>query len=40
MRVDISYLAVRMEKKGTSWRCVSFVCGGRDSGRSVKEKKQ
>lgn len=40
VKVDGGYLAVRMEKKGTSWRCVPFVCGGRDGGGSVKEKKQ
>lgn len=32
VRVDGSHLGVRMGKKGTSWRCVPFICGGRDGG--------
>lgn len=40
VRVDGGYLAVRMEKKGTSWRYIPFVCGGWDGRGLVKEKKQ
>lgn len=40
VRVDGSHLRVRTGKKGTSWRCVPFICGGRDGGGLVKEKKR